>query len=80
MECRRRRISHKLYKEGRLTGLVTSSRTSCLLKHAIKRKKEGRIEVRGRRGTRRKQLPEDLKEERILEIERGSTRSHTMKN
>jgi hypothetical protein len=42
----------------------------------IEGKLEGRIEMTGRRGKRRKQLLDDLKEEKILEIERGSTRSH----
>jgi hypothetical protein len=37
--------------------------------------------VTGRRGRRRKQLLDDLKEkEKILEIERGSTRSHPAEN
>jgi hypothetical protein len=35
----------------------------------------------GRRGRRRKQLLDDLKEkEKILEIKRGSTRSHCVEN
>jgi hypothetical protein len=35
----------------------------------------------GRRGRRRKQLLDDLKKkERILKIERGSTRSHPVEN
>ena len=34
----------------------------------------------GRRGRRRKQLLDDLKEKKILEIERGSTRSHPVEN
>jgi hypothetical protein len=79
MESRRRGISHKVYKEGRLTELVTS-RMNCLLKYVIKRKKEERIEVTAIRGRICKQLPEDLKEKRILEIERGSTRSHFTEN
>ena len=39
-------------------------RWKCLLKHFIEEKIEGRIEVTGRRGRRRKQLPDDLKEKR----------------
>jgi len=35
----------------------------CLLKHAIKGKTEGRIEVTGRRGRRSKKLLDDLKTE-----------------
>jgi hypothetical protein len=38
----------------------------------------GRIEMTGRRGRRSKQLLDDLKEKRILEIERGNTRSQSM--
>jgi hypothetical protein len=37
---------------------------NCLLKHVIEEKLEGRIEVTGRRGRRRKQLLDDLKEKR----------------
>ena len=37
-------------------------RRNCLLKHVIGGKIEGRIEVTGRRGGRRKQLLDDLKE------------------
>jgi hypothetical protein len=47
----------------------------CLLKHAI----EGKIEVTGRQGRRRKQLLNGLKEKRGL-LERGSTRSHSLQN
>jgi hypothetical protein len=39
-------------------------RRNCLLKHAIEGKIEGRIEMTGRRGRRRKQLLDDLKERR----------------
>jgi hypothetical protein len=39
-------------------------RRNCLLKHVIEGKKEGRIEVMGRRGRRRKQLLDDVKETR----------------
>jgi hypothetical protein len=51
-------------------------RRNCLLKHVIEGKLEGRMEMTGRRGRRRKQLLYDLRERAILEIERGSTRSH----
>jgi hypothetical protein len=37
-------------------------RRNCLLKHVIEGKLEGRIEVRRRRGRRRKDLLDDLKE------------------
>jgi hypothetical protein len=39
-------------------------RRNCLLKHVIEGKLKGRIDVTGRRGTRRKQLLDDLKEKR----------------
>jgi hypothetical protein len=39
-------------------------RRNCLLKRVIERKIEGRIEVTGRRGRRRKQLLDNLKEKR----------------
>jgi hypothetical protein len=35
---------------------------NCLLKHVIKGKIEGRIEEEGKRGRRRKQLLDELKE------------------
>jgi hypothetical protein len=39
-------------------------RRNCLLKHVVEEKLEGRIEMTGRRGRRRKQLLDDLKEKR----------------
>jgi hypothetical protein len=39
-------------------------RRKCLLKHVIEGNVEGRIEMKGRRGRRRKQLLDDLKEKR----------------
>jgi hypothetical protein len=42
----------------------------CLLKDVIKGKIEERIEVTGRQERRRKQLLDDLRKERILEIGR----------
>jgi hypothetical protein len=49
-------------------------RRNCLLKHVTEGKLEGRIEMTGRRGRRRKQLLDDLSgKEKILAIERGST-------
>jgi hypothetical protein len=39
-------------------------RRNCLLKHGIEGKLEGRIEMTKRRGRRRKQLVDDLKEKR----------------
>jgi len=54
---------------------------NCFLKHVIDEKKRGRIEVTGRQRRRHKQLLDELKEkERILEIEKGSSRSHCVRN
>jgi hypothetical protein len=39
-------------------------RRNCLLQHVIEGKIQGRIEVTGRRGKRRKKLLDDLKEKR----------------
>jgi hypothetical protein len=39
-------------------------RRNCLLKHVIEGKLEGRREMTGRRGRRRKQLLDDLQEKR----------------
>jgi hypothetical protein len=47
-----------------------------LLKDVIEGKIKGRIQVTERRGIRRKQLMN----ERVLQIERGSTRSHSVEN
>ena len=56
-------------------------RRNCLLKHVIDGKLEGRIEMTGKRGKRRKQLLDDLKEKRrYWKIERGSTRSYPAEN
>jgi hypothetical protein len=45
--------------------LVTSWRRNFLVEHVIEGKVEGRIEVTRRRGRRRKELLDDLKETRI---------------
>jgi hypothetical protein len=37
---------------------------NCLLKHVIEGKTQGRIEVTGRRGSRRKKVLDDIKEKR----------------
>ena len=39
---------------------------NCLLKHVTEGKVDGRIEVTGRRGRRRKQLQDDFKDRTIL--------------
>jgi hypothetical protein len=46
----------------------------------VEGKLDGIIEMTGRRGRRRKQLLDDLKEKKIQEIERGSTRLHCVEN
>jgi hypothetical protein len=50
-------------------------RGNCLLKHITEGKIEGRIEVTGRRGRRRKHLLDDIKEK-----ERGSTALQSVQN
>jgi hypothetical protein len=52
-----RKILSAIKKDGRLTGLVTS----CVGKHVIEGKIEGRIKVTGGRGRRRKKLLDNLK-------------------
>ena len=54
---------------------------NCLLEHIIEGKVEGRMEVMGRRGRKRKQLLADHEEKRkLLETERGSAGSHRSEN
>ena len=56
-------------------------RRNYLLKHVNAGKIEGRIEVKVRRGRRRKQLLEGIKETGIYwEFEGGRTKSHSMEN
>ena len=56
-------------------------RRNCVLKHVIVGTiEEGRIEVMGRRGRRRKKLLSDLQRKRVLEIKRGSSRSHLVES
>jgi hypothetical protein len=53
----------------------------CLLRHVIEEKIGERIEVTGRQRGRRKQLLGGIKEnKRILGVESGSTRLHSLKN
>jgi hypothetical protein len=49
-------------RKGNLIGHIL--RRNCLLKHDVEEKIEGRREAKGRRGRRRKQLPDDLKGKR----------------
>jgi hypothetical protein len=50
----------------------------CLLKHNVEGKIEEGTEFTVRRGRRCRQLMDDFKNRRALEIERGSTRSHSV--
>jgi hypothetical protein len=64
------------HKDGRVTDC------SHLLKHVMEGKTEGKLEVTGRRGRRRKQLPDELREtkrhwtlkEEALDFTLGRTR------
>jgi hypothetical protein len=56
-----RNILHTI-KRRKATWIGHILRRKCLLKHVIEGKLEGRIEMTGRRGRRRKQLLDDLKE------------------
>jgi hypothetical protein len=51
-------------KRRKTDGIGHTLRRNCLLKHVIGGKIEGRIEVTGRRGRRRKQLLDDFKGKR----------------
>jgi hypothetical protein len=51
---------------------------NCLLKHVIGGKIEGRMEVTGKRGRRRKQLLDDLKENRRYGKLKEETRDRTL--
>jgi hypothetical protein len=62
-ESFRKGTSYTQYKEGRVTGLVTSC-TNFTLKRVIEGEVEERIEVMGGRGRRRQQLLGDLREMR----------------
>jgi len=66
-------------KKANCTGHVI--RRDCLRKHVTEAKYRGKIEVTGREGKMHKQLLDKLKvKERILEIERGNTRSRCVEN
>jgi hypothetical protein len=56
-------------------------RRNCLLKHVIEGKLEGKMEITGRRGKRRKQLLDKLKEKRrYRKFKKESNRSHSVEN
>jgi hypothetical protein len=58
-----RNILHTI-KRRKATWIGHILRRNCLLKHVIEGKLAGRIEMTGRRGRRRRQLLDDLKEKR----------------
>jgi hypothetical protein len=69
---RNEEVLHRLKEERNILHTITRRkanrighilRRNCPLKHVIAGKLQGRIEVTGRRGRRRKQLLDDLKEE-----------------
>jgi hypothetical protein len=58
-----RNILHTI-KRRKASWICHILRRNCLLKHVIEGKVEGRIEMTGRRGRRRKKLLDDLNETR----------------
>jgi len=67
-ESRKIRESYIQYRDGRINGLVTSFEgTAAEIRYW--RRKEGRIEMTGRRGRNRKQPLYDHKEKGTLEIQ-----------
>jgi hypothetical protein len=63
-ESRSRKISYKQQKRRKANWIGHILRRNCFLNEIIKGKIKGRTGVTGRRGKRRKQLPDDLKEKR----------------
>jgi hypothetical protein len=55
-------------------------RRNCLLKNDVEGKIEGRIEVTGRRGRRRKQILDDLEEKRGFWKLKEEALEHTLEN
>jgi hypothetical protein len=56
-------------------------RRKCLLKHVIDGKIDRKIAGKGRRGRKRKHVLDELKgKEKVVELERGSTKSHSVRN
>jgi hypothetical protein len=60
-QSRRKGMSYKPYKEGRLTGLVTSCIQTAFCNMSLK-ERHGRIEATRRQETRHKQLLDNLKD------------------
>jgi hypothetical protein len=70
---RNEEVLHRVKEERNIVHTITRGkanwighilRRNCLLKHVIEGKLEGRMEMTGRRGRRRKQLLDDLKAKR----------------
>jgi hypothetical protein len=70
---RNEEVLHRVKEERNIVHTITRRkanwighilRRNCLLKHVIEGKLEGRIEITGIRGRRRKQVLDDLKEKR----------------
>jgi hypothetical protein len=74
-----RNILHTI-KRRRANWIGHILRRNCLLKHVIEGKLDGRIEVTGRRGRKRRQILDDLTEKMVLETERGSATSPCVEN
>jgi hypothetical protein len=60
-------VLHRVKEEGNILQKIKRRKLSwighiCLIKHVIQGKRKGRMEVKGRRGRRRKQLLNDLNE------------------
>jgi hypothetical protein len=61
---RERNVLSTTKQEGKADSISDILLWNCLLKHVIEGKIEGRLEVTGRRGRKRKQLLYDLKKRR----------------
>jgi hypothetical protein len=68
-------------KRRQANGIGHILRRNCVLNHLIGEKIAAGMEVKERQGRTNKQLLDDAKEKnRVLEIEKGSTRSHSVEN
>jgi hypothetical protein len=81
---RNEEVLHRVKVERNILHTIKSRKANSMghilpFKTRYLKKTEGMREMEGRRGRRSKQLLDDLKEQkRILEIERGTTRSHSV--
>jgi len=80
VERRVKEVGNILRTGGELGWVGHILRGNCLLRHVIERKREGRVDVTGRRGRRRKQLQNNLKEKRgyckLKEVENSLWKRH----